>query len=78
MPYSCIKRQSMKILYKASYSRYIIEKDVKVNIMRFRTLRYLLNFKASAAETGIFHGLTTIFLESTVHKLSTNALLLYH
>ena len=46
--------------------------------MRFRTLRYLLNFKASAAETGIFHGLKTIFLESTVHKLSTNALLLYH
>ena len=46
--------------------------------MRFRTLRYLLNFEASAAETGIFHGLSTIFLESTVRKLSTNALLLYH
>ena len=28
----------MKI-YKAGYSRYIIEKDVKVNIMRFPTLR---------------------------------------
>ena len=28
----------MKI-YKAGYSRCIIEKDVKVNIMRFRTLR---------------------------------------
>ena len=55
-----------------------MEKDVKVNIMRFRTLRYLLNFEASAAETRIFHGLKTIFLESTVHKLSTNALLLYH
>ena len=38
MTYSCIKRQSMKI-YKAAYSRCIIEKDVKVNIMRFRTLR---------------------------------------
>jgi hypothetical protein len=37
-----------------------------------------LNFKASAAETGTFHGLKTIFLESTVHKLSTNALLVYH
>jgi hypothetical protein len=46
--------------------------------MRFRTLRYLLNFKASAAETGICHGLKTIFLESTVHKLSTNALVVYH
>ena len=38
MPYSCIKRQSMKIQL-AGYSRCIIEKDVKVNIMRFRTLR---------------------------------------
>ena len=38
MTYPCIKRQSMKI-YKAGYSRCIIEKDVKVNIMRFRTLR---------------------------------------
>ena len=38
MTYMCIKRQSMKI-YKAGYSKCIIEKDVKVNIMRFRTLR---------------------------------------
>ena len=38
MTYSCIKRQCMKI-YKADYSRCIIEKDVKVNIMRFRALR---------------------------------------
>jgi hypothetical protein len=36
-----------------------------------------LNFKASAAETGIYYGVKTIFLESTVHKLSTNALLVY-
>ena len=38
MTYSCIKRQFMKI-YKAGYSRCTIEKDVKVNIMRFRNLR---------------------------------------
>jgi hypothetical protein len=38
MTYSFIKRQSVKI-YKAGYSRCINEKDVKVNIMRFRTLR---------------------------------------
>ena len=38
MTYTCIKIQSMKI-YKASYSRCINEKDVKVNIMRIRTLR---------------------------------------
>jgi hypothetical protein len=36
-----------------------------------------LNFKASAAETGIYHGLKIAFLESTVHKLSTNDLLVY-
>jgi hypothetical protein len=36
-----------------------------------------LNFKASAAETGIFHGLNNIFLESTVHILSVAALLGY-
>jgi hypothetical protein len=67
----------MKI-YKAGYSRCIIEKDVKVNIICGFVPCGLLNFKASAAETGIFHGLKTIFLESTVHKLSTNALLVYH
>ena len=32
---------------------------------------------ASAAETGIFHGLKIAFLESTGHKLSTNDLLVY-
>ena len=75
MTYSCIKRQFMKI-YKAGYSRCINEKDVKVNIMRFVPC-VLLNFKASAEETGIYHGLKTIFLESTFHKLSTNDLLVY-
>ena len=37
----------------------------------------LLNFKATAAETGIYHGLKIAFLESTVHKLSTNDLPVY-
>ena len=36
-----------------------------------------MNFKASAAETGTYHGLRIPFLESTVHKLSTNDLLVY-
>jgi hypothetical protein len=36
-----------------------------------------LNFKASAAENEIFHGLKTIFLESAVHRLSVDALLVY-
>jgi hypothetical protein len=56
----CIKRQSMKI-YKAGYSRSIIEKDLKVNIMRFRTLRSIefqglcsRNWKLSRSENYIF------------------------
>jgi hypothetical protein len=75
MTYACIKRQFVKI-YKAGYSRCIIEKDVKVNIMRFRTLRSI-EFQASAAETGICHGLKIAFLESTGHKRSTNDLFVY-
>jgi hypothetical protein len=75
MTYSCIERQFMKI-YKAGYSRCINETDVKVNIMRFRTLRSI-EFQGLCSSTGIFHGLKTIFLESTFHKLSTNDLLVY-
>jgi hypothetical protein len=37
-----------------------------------------MNFKASAAETGIYHDLKIVFLESTVHKLSIDALFVYH
>jgi hypothetical protein len=36
-----------------------------------------LNFKASAAETGIFYGLKIAFLESTGHRIFTNDLLVY-
>jgi hypothetical protein len=60
MTYSCIKRQFMKI-YKAGYSRCTIEKDVKVNIMRFRTLRSIKfqglcsrNWNISRSENYIF------------------------
>ena len=37
----------------------------------------LSNFRASAAETRIFHGLKIVFLESTIHNLSTNDLLVH-
>jgi hypothetical protein len=37
----------------------------------------LLNFKSSAAETRIFHGLKIVFFESTIHNLSTNDLLVH-
>ena len=60
MTYSCIKRQFMKI-YKAGYSRCINGKDVKVNIMRFRTLRSIefqgicsRNWNFSRSESYIF------------------------
>ena len=38
----------------------------------------LLNFKAHVAETLIYHGLKIVLLESTVHKLSIDVLLVYH
>ena len=50
---------------------------MKVNIICGFEPCVLFNFKASAAETGIYHGLKIPFLESTVHKLSTNDLLVY-
>jgi hypothetical protein len=37
----------------------------------------LSNFKASAAETGNFHDLKIVFLDFTVHNLSTNGFLVY-
>jgi hypothetical protein len=49
----------------------IIEKDVKVNIMRFRTLRSI-EFQGSPAETGTYQGLKIVFLESTVYGLSVD------
>jgi hypothetical protein len=44
--------------------------------MRFRTLRSI-EFEGSAAETGIYRDVKIVFLESMVHKLSTNDLLVY-
>ena len=49
---------------------------MKVNIMRFRTLRSI-EFQGPAAETGDYHGLKIVFLESTVHRLSVDSLLVY-
>ena len=65
----------MKI-YKAGYSRRIIEKDVKVNIMRFRTLRSI-EFQGPCSRNWNFSRSEIAFLECTFHKLSTNALLVY-
>jgi hypothetical protein len=38
----------------------------------------ILNFKAPVAEIWIYHGLKIVFLESTAHKRSTDALFVYH
>ena len=48
-----------------------------VRVGAVSNLDVLLNFKAPAAETRIYHGLKIIFLESTVHKLSIDALFVY-
>jgi hypothetical protein len=37
-----------------------------------------IDFKAPVAEIWICHGLKIVFLESTVHKLSIDALFVYH
>ena len=60
----------MKI-YEAGNSRCIIEKDVKVNIMRFHTLRSI-EFQGLCSRNWNFSRSETIFLESTVHNLSIN------
>ena len=75
MTYSCIKRLFMKI-YKAGYSRCINEKDVKVNIMRFRTLRSI-EFQGLCSRNRNFSRSENYILESTFLKLSTNDLLVY-
>jgi hypothetical protein len=65
----------MKI-YKAGYSRCIIEKDVKVNIMRFRTLRPI-EFQVLCSRNWNLLRSEIPFLESAGHNLSTNDLLVY-
>ena len=65
----------MKI-YKAGYSGCIIEKDVKVNIMRFRTLRSI-EFQGLCSRNWNLSRSKNCILESTIHKLSTDALLVY-
>jgi hypothetical protein len=75
MTYSCINRQFMKI-YKAGYSRCINEKDVKVNIMRFLTLRSI-EFQGLCSRNWNFSRSENYILESTFNKLSTNDLIVY-
>ena len=57
----------------------VIEKDVKVNIMlQCFELYVLLNLKAPVAENRIWASLKIVFLESMIHWLSVNALLLHY
>ena len=76
IPYSSIKRQSMKIqssLFQVHNRKRLTWKLILCGFEHC----VLLNFKASAAETGIFHGLKIVFLESTVRRLSVDSLLVY-
>jgi hypothetical protein len=76
MPYSCIKRQSMKIQSSLFHVNNRKRLTRKLILCGFETC-LLLNFKASPAETGIYHSLKNKFLESTVDRLSVDALLVY-
>ena len=69
IPSPCIKKQSMKMqssLFQVHNRKRLTGKLILCGFEHC----VLLNFKASAAETGIFHGLKIVFLESTVHRLS--------
>ena len=78
MPHSCITRQSLDI--KTSFYSSVIENDVKVNIMPFRTLSSIgvLNFKSPVAETLIWASLKIVFLESMINRLSVDSLPVHH
>ena len=52
---------------------------MKVNIIQARVrVSAVSNFKAPVAETRIYAGLKIIFLESTVHRLSVDALFVHY
>jgi hypothetical protein len=74
MPSWCIKRQSMKIQSSLFHVHNRKRLTWKLILCGFEQC-VLLNFNASAAEIGIYHGLKIVFLESTVHRLSVDALL---
>ena len=65
------------MIYTADYSGCIIEKDVKVNIMRFRTLRSIEFQGLCSRNWNLSRSEKYIFAKSAVHKLSTNDLLVY-
>ena len=74
MPHSCITRQAVDI--KSKFSSCVIEKDVKVNIMLFRTL-CSIEFQDSCSRILNLGQYEIVFLESTVNRLSVDASLLH-
>ena len=64
------------MIYKAGYSKCIIEKDVKINIMRFRTLRSI-EFEGLCSENWKFSRSENCIFGINGHKLSTNDLPVY-
>jgi hypothetical protein len=84
MPHSCIARPDVEI--KSSFSQLCNRKKTWKLILYKWGLGFglfrikpdvLLNFKVRVAETWIYAGLKIVFLESTVHRLSVDALLVY-
>ena len=61
---------------KSKFSSCVIEKDVKVNIMLFRTL-CCIEFQDSCSRILNLGQYEIVFLESTVNRLSVDASLLH-
>jgi hypothetical protein len=76
MHYTCITRPSVEI--KTGFSRCLMENDVKVNIicMLFRTLCFI-EFEAPCSRNLNGSRSKIVFLESPIHILSMDALLVH-
>jgi hypothetical protein len=75
MPHSCINRQFVDL--KSTFSSSVIENDVKVNIMPFRTLSSI-EFQGSCSRDLNLGQSQIVCLESTINTLSVAALRIHH
>jgi hypothetical protein len=76
MPYSCIVRPYVDIKHK--FFQPCNRQRLKFNIMHAVSETFvLLHFMAPVAENLIWAGLRTVFLQSTVNRLSVGSLSLH-
>jgi hypothetical protein len=75
MPYSCISKLSMEV--KSMFFQLSNRKNVKVNIMPFRSLSSI-EFQGSCSKNLNIRRSKIVSLESTVHRLSVNASYLHN